>query len=179
MRLFDCKNQNEPKCWQTAGEVERVLWNHFDPNYCFVSHARIKFFIRHYCKANFNGKKFFPQIGTSTGVIECIDVRQEKHVWQIAAHEKEITGLSLSSSCPGLLVSSASDGVVKIWDALNAEELELVCEKNMNLGDLQCLAPSPDSPFIFAIGGDNKSHNFKVWDILESEKGKRHLENFV
>ncbi|XP_043269292.1 periodic tryptophan protein 1 homolog [Venturia canescens] len=142
VRLFDCKVENESKNWTVSGEVERVLWNHFDPNYCFVS--------------------------TSNGFVECIDIRQETILWQVSAHEKEITGLSLSTSCPGLLLTASADGVVKVWDVIKPEVLEPVWEKKMNLGDIQCLAQSPDSPFIFAVGGDNKANNFKVWDLLES-----------
>lgn len=113
------------------------------------------------------------QISTHTGKIECIDVRQDKILWKVDAHEKEVTGLSLSTSCPGLLVSASADGIVKVWDAVQPEVLEPVWEKKMNLGDLLCLAASPDSPFTFSTGGDNKSNNFKVWDLLDTPEGNR------
>ncbi|XP_015115318.1 periodic tryptophan protein 1 homolog [Diachasma alloeum] len=140
-RLFDCRVDDTFKSWETTGEVERVLWNHFDPNYFFIS--------------------------TNNGNIECIDVRQGQHVWQKKAHEKEITGLSLSSSCPGLLVTSCDDSVIKVWDVLDIHKMDLIFEKKTNLGALQCLASCPDSPFVFTSGGDNKSHNYKVWDLME------------
>ncbi|XP_063991604.1 periodic tryptophan protein 1 homolog [Diachasmimorpha longicaudata] len=140
-KLFDCRTDDTFKSWEATGEVERVLWNHFDPNYFFIS--------------------------TNNGNIECVDVRQGQHVWQKKAHEKEITGLSLSSSCPGLLVTSSDDSVIKIWDVLDIHTMDLVFEKKTNLGALQCLSSCPDSPFVFASGGDNKSHNYKVWDLME------------
>lgn len=93
-------------------------------------------------------------------------------MWEIVAHEKEITGLSLSLSCPGLLVTSSDDGVIKVWDAIKPEILEPVWEKKTNLGALQCLAPCPDNPFVFVVGGDHKSHNYKVWNLLEVSAGK-------
>ncbi|XP_011297551.1 periodic tryptophan protein 1 homolog [Fopius arisanus] len=140
-RLFDCRVDDTFKSWEATGEVERVLWNHFDPNYFFIS--------------------------TNNGNIECIDVRQGQHVWQKKAHEKEITGLSLSSFCPGLLVTTCEDSVIKVWDVLDIHNVDFIFEKKTNLGSIQCLASSPDSPFLFASGGDNKSHNYKVWDLME------------
>lgn len=145
-RLYDCRVDNTFKSWETSGEVERVLWNHFDLNYFFIS--------------------------TSNGILECIDSRQGKHVWQISAHEKEITGLSLSSTCPGFLVTCSDDGVIKVWDAIQPDNLQLVWENQTNLGQLQCLSSSPDCPFVIAAGGDNKSHNFKVWNSFENEISK-------
>ncbi|XP_057341781.1 periodic tryptophan protein 1 homolog [Microplitis mediator] len=141
VKLFDCRTSDTFKNWETTGEVERVLWNHFDPNYFFV--------------------------GTKNGIVECIDIRQGQHLWQVKAHDKEITGLSLSVSCPGFLVTASDDGVIKVWDSLVPQLLEPVWETETNLGAIQCLTSSPDSPFIIAAGGDHKSNNFKVWDLTE------------
>ena len=30
-RLFDCTTENNYKQWKVDGEVEKVLWNHFNP----------------------------------------------------------------------------------------------------------------------------------------------------
>ncbi|XP_012267776.2 periodic tryptophan protein 1 homolog [Athalia rosae] len=141
-RLFDCRSENNFKTWECSGEVERVLWNHFDPTYCYIS--------------------------TDNGTIFYIDTRNEKPLWTVSAHEKEVTGLILSSSCPGLLVSCSTDSCLKVWDVISNEKPELVWETKTNLGALQCLEASPNSPFMFATGGDNKSHNFKLYDLLES-----------
>ncbi|XP_046420036.1 periodic tryptophan protein 1 homolog [Neodiprion fabricii] len=150
-RLFDCRTENNFKLWECAGEVERVLWNHFDPNYCFIS--------------------------TDNGNIHYIDIRNEKPLWLLSAHEKEVTGLSLSTSCPGLLVSCSTDSYVKVWDAVDNKTPELVWETKTNLGALQCLETSPNSPFMFAAGGDNKSHNFKLFDLLESTSVSERFSN--
>ncbi|KAL6261011.1 hypothetical protein P5V15_008537 [Pogonomyrmex californicus] len=141
VRLFDCKNEVLAKNWTVSGEVERVLWNHYDQNYCFAS--------------------------TDNGYIEYFDIREDKPLWQIKAHEKEITGLSLSTSCRGLLVSCSNDGVIKIWDILDQKNPILIWEQTSNLGAIQCLAANPDNGFVFAVGGDNKEHNFKVLDLVE------------
>ncbi|KAJ8688346.1 hypothetical protein QAD02_024141 [Eretmocerus hayati] len=138
VRLLDCKTE-DVKTWEASGEVERVLWNKFDPNICFIS--------------------------TDNGFIECIDIRNEKALWQKQIQEDEIAGLSMSTSCPGLLVSSDKSGIIRIWDISNLNEPRVVLEKQTNLGHIICLEASCDSPFAFAIGGDNKAHNLNVLDL--------------
>lgn len=157
-RLFDCKEETSAKTWETPGEVERVLWNHFNANHFLVS--------------------------TNNGYLEYYDIREDKPIWQVQAHEKEITGLSLSQSYQGLLVTASNDGVMKVWDILDNRDPCVVWEKKTNLGALQCLSANPDSPFVFAVGGDNKSQNFKVMDLSEisevrnrfKERGNTNIE---
>lgn len=36
-RLYDCRVDDTFKAWEATGEIERVLWNHYDPNYFYVS----------------------------------------------------------------------------------------------------------------------------------------------
>ena len=36
VRLFDCKSDNA-KTWLASGEVEKVVWNHYNHYTCFVS----------------------------------------------------------------------------------------------------------------------------------------------
>jgi len=79
-------------------------------------------------------------------------------------------GLSLSTSCRGLLVSCSNDGVIKIWD-IDQESPILIWEQTSNLGAIQCLAANPDNGFVFTVGGDNKEHNFKVLDLIEIPTG--------
>ena len=37
VRLFDCTSENNFKEWNVDGEVEKVLWNHFNPFTFLVS----------------------------------------------------------------------------------------------------------------------------------------------
>ena len=144
VRVLDCRYETVVKLWDALGEVEKVLWNSFDTNYCLVS--------------------------TSNGYIQYMDIRKDKSIWDVQAHTEEVIGLSLSSSCPGLLVSAGNDGVIKVWDIINNKEPCSIWEKKTNLGALLCLAPNPDNPFVFAVGGDNKSHNYKIFDLLKIPK---------
>ncbi|KAJ8869490.1 hypothetical protein PR048_028481 [Dryococelus australis] len=142
VRLFECQS-NSSKTWKVSGEVERVLWDHFNP-YHFL-------------------------VGTNNGNIEYFDVRTDKALWCVAAYEKEVTGLALSKKCRGLLVTAGCESVVKIWD-LNTTKPELVAEKKMKLGAIQCLDSNPDLPYIMCAGGDNKKNNFQVWDVLHGNR---------
>ncbi|XP_063216986.1 periodic tryptophan protein 1 homolog [Bacillus rossius redtenbacheri] len=138
LHLFECRS-NRSKTWAASGEVERVVWDHFNPFYFLAS--------------------------TGNGNIEYFDVRADGPLWCVPAHEKEVAGLALSSKCPGLLVSAGSEGVAKVWD-LKTSKPEFVTERKMKLGSIQCLDPNPDLPFIMCAGGDNKKNNFRVWDVL-------------
>ena len=150
VRLFDCRYETIAKSWTALGEVEKVLWNHFNPYYCLIS--------------------------TDNGYIQYVDIRKDEPIWNSQAHAKEVTGLSLSSSCPGFLVSSANDGIIKVWDIIGIEPT-LVWEKKSNLGSILCLAANPDNPFVFAGGGDNKSHNFKVFNFLDISDVRERFED--
>lgn len=76
-----------------------------------------------------------------------------------------------------MLVSCSNDGIMKVWDLVDHKNPELVWEKKSNLGAIQCLAANPDNGFVFASGGDNKAHNFKVLDLSEISAGKyKHLQ---
>lgn len=48
-----------------------------------------------------------------------IDIRNDKPVSSIKAHDSSVCGLSLSAKVPGLLISACEDEIVKIWDIKN------------------------------------------------------------
>ena len=82
----------------------------------------------------------------------------------------------MSVSCPGLLVSSNKDGTIKVWDVANHLEPKLIYEKQTNLGQIICLESSCDSPFTFAVGGDNKAHNLNVYDFSDVPEGGQNIQ---
>ncbi|KAJ4442986.1 hypothetical protein ANN_04634, partial [Periplaneta americana] len=149
-RVFDCRVEDAHRDWTVPGEVERVQWNHFSP--------------------------FNFLVGTSTGSIHHIDCRTDAPLWELSAHSKEITGLALSSQCPGLLMTTGADGSQKTWDILDGSP-SLVYEHKQKLGTLLCLDACPDLPFVACIGGDNKNHNFCVVDLMEYSGVKHRFAN--
>ncbi|BFZ10086.1 hypothetical protein BsWGS_13125 [Bradybaena similaris] len=144
--VIDCRNPSENvKKWQFDGEVERCLWNHF-------------------CPFNF-------LVSTDKGLLYEVDVRHSKPLFTLSAHEQAVTGVSLSSQIPGLLVTTSSDKHLKVWDIQDSKP-SLVLSRNLKLDILHCASSNPDHPFVFAVGANK---DFKVWDIRESAAVRRHF----
>ncbi|XP_060530527.1 periodic tryptophan protein 1 homolog [Cylas formicarius] len=137
-KVFDCRTPEEHQTWTLDGEAERLAWNPLQP-FSFLA-------------------------GTSGGSVECFDCRKGK-LWGVPAHNKEVTGLTVSDQCPGLLVTASPDELVKIWDIYEGQEPKLVFEKVFSMGNLHCVELCPDSPFVISLGGDKKSNNFTVFDL--------------
>jgi len=156
VRLFDCTNESNCKQWKVDGEVEKVLWNHFNP-FTFLA-------------------------ATDKGVVQMFDARvDDKPLWTLNAHSDGINGMSLSSQCPDCLVTGSSDKTIKVWDIADNKPT-CIQERNMKLGMIHCLAGCPDAPFVTVMGGDKSSDNLKVLDIREnsgvrSRFGSRKLTN--
>jgi len=140
VRVYDCRSES-CKDWKVDGEVERVIWDHFNP-FCFLS-------------------------STESGSVFYIDARNEKPVWTLNAHSGSTTGLALSTQCPGCLITSSQDKTFKVWD-IQSGTPSFVVEHDFKLGGIYATAACPDAPFAFCVGGDNRSDNFKVWDIRQS-----------
>jgi len=143
VKIFDCRSDSSFKAWTLNGEVECVAWD------------------------KTSGKPFNFLASTDAGTVYYFDARQDKPVWTLSAHNKACTGMTLSPSCPGCLVTTSVDKSVKVWDIASGKP-EYIEEKNPKLGVITSLATCPDAPFIFSMGGDNKENNFNVWDIRES-----------
>eukprot|EP00095_Tigriopus_kingsejongensis_P005197 maker-scaffold321_size207582-snap-gene-1.33 protein:Tk05197 transcript:maker-scaffold321_size207582-snap-gene-1.33-mRNA-1 annotation:"periodic tryptophan protein 1 homolog" len=154
-RVFDCRGADF-KAWTVDGEVERVLWNHFNP-FTFL-------------------------VCTDSGYVHMIDVRQDqKPLWNLQAHSEGINGMSLSAQCPDTLITASSDHTLKVWD-ITDHRPACILEKTMAMGQLQCLEGCPDAPFVVCVGGDLPANNLRVWDIREATSvrnrfGDRKLRN--
>ncbi|CAG5130170.1 unnamed protein product [Candidula unifasciata] len=144
--VVDCRSPKENvKKWEFDGEVERCIWNHF-------------------CPFNF-------LVSTDKGLLYEVDVRHSKPLFTLSAHEQAVTGISLSSQIPGLLVTTSPDKHLKVWDIQDSKP-SLVLSRNLKLDVLHCVASNPDHPFVFAVGANR---DFKVWDIRESAAVRRHF----
>jgi len=144
--VIDCRSPLENvKKWDLEGEVERALWDTFSPFQFLAS--------------------------TDKGNVYCVDIRQEKPIFTLSAHEQAATGVALSSAIPGLLVTTSPDKCMKVWDIQDGKPT-LVLKRHLHMDTLHCVSCNPDEPFVFAVGGDK---DFKVWDIRESAAVRRHF----
>jgi len=156
VRVFDCRAQDTHKSWRVTGEVEKVLWDHFNSYQCLAS--------------------------TDSGTVHCIDVRKDSPIWTLSAHTEEVTGMALSTQCPGCLTTVSQDKTMKVWD-IAGESPQFVNERNVKLGCIHTVAGCPDAPFVVCMGGDKAGDgNLKVMDIRDSADvrqkfGKRKLMN--
>merc|ERR1711874_757355 len=81
---------------------------------------------------------------------------------------EEVTGISLSSQCPGCLTTVSQDKMMKVWD-IAGDQPQFVSERNVKLGALQTVVGCPDAPFVVCMGGDKTGDgNLKVMDIRDS-----------
>ena len=81
--------------------------------------------------------------------------------------------MSLSSQCPGCLVTVSSDKSLKVWDVSSSSSSpECVLERAMRLGELHSLDGCPDAPFVVCVGGDLARDNLRVWDVREAAAGE-------
>jgi len=153
VRVFDCRAPDSCKSWAVTGEVERVVWDHFNPFCCLSS--------------------------TDSGSLHYIDTRKsDKPLWTLSAHSEAVTGLSLSPQVPGLVTTVSSDQVMKVWD-IAGDQPAFVTEREVKLGQLHVLASCPDAPFVVCMGGDKSSDNFKVMDVRESSQVKQRFGSRV
>lgn len=144
--LVDCQSGAQKKWNVCKCEIEKVIWNHYNPYQFFCS--------------------------SSDGFVYNYDVRNDKKaIYSIKAHSDSVTGLALSSSCNGCLITASIDKLVKVWD-VDEKHAEFITEfSDLNVGSILSLSSNPDLPFVISIGGDNnKSENFKIIDISMSKR---------
>ena len=129
-RVFDCRSPDEAhKSWRLSGEVETVTWNHHNPYFFLAS--------------------------TDDGHISYMDVRMNEPVMTWEAHEGATTGVCVDQSVPGCLVTVSADKSLKIWD-IRKDEPKMILKKNLNMGQLHCIASCPDSALLYAVGGETE-----------------------
>eukprot|EP00116_Pleurobrachia_bachei_P003585 sb/3463847/ len=139
--VIDCRTKNS-KTWSFDGEVECVSWTATSP-FSFVA-------------------------GTSEGSAVCVDIRQTKPLFTIAAHDSEVSGVAMSRHMPGLLVTCSADKTVKAW---KVTESSASCVATREFGDcvsLHTIALCPDYGTMLAIGG--LQGGLQLWDLATNRE---------
>lgn len=149
--LIDCQSGSVKKWNVCKDEVEKVMWNRYNPFTYFVA--------------------------TSEGFVYCIDSRNESsNLFTLKAHSQMISGVELSSSCNGCLVTASADKLVKVWD-VKENQPKFVKEIDPQVGTILSLSANPDYPFVFAVSGDNIAENMKVLDISTFKAVRDHFSS--
>ncbi|XP_071941448.1 periodic tryptophan protein 1 homolog [Antedon mediterranea] len=129
VNLYDCRVPDEcSKSWNLNGEIERVLWNPSNSNTFLAS--------------------------TDGGFVYSLDVRLDKPLFTLQAHEKAVTGLALSTEPQHCLTTVSADHYVKVWD-ITDNKPALVISKDMKMNIINCIGSNPNSPTVLALGGEN------------------------
>ncbi|XP_054271896.1 periodic tryptophan protein 1 homolog [Macrosteles quadrilineatus] len=136
LRLMDCRLEEVLITATVDGEVEKTAWHPTN--------------------------QFHALVGTSNGTLCAVDCRNGSVVWQVKAHNKEITGLVVVGG--DSITTCSTDETVKVWSLLESNP-HLKQTKQTNMGELHCLSLCPDNPNIICIGGSKKSCNFKVINL--------------
>ena len=130
------------KSWTLEGEVEQVIWDVTNP-FNFLA-------------------------GTSTGNVMCIDIRQEKPLYTIAAHDHEVAGLAMTKLIPGLLATCSADKSIKIWNIANNKASCVTSRTFADAVSLHCISFCPDYPTMLAIGP--LSGGVLMWDAATNKE---------
>jgi len=141
--LVDCRdgnNKTNQHRWTFDSDIERVTWNIFDTNQYLAA--------------------------TENGYVYGMDIRNTTiPVFSLSAHNDAVTGLCLSTTVPGFLITSSFDESIKVWDIEN-NNVTFIAERQFQAGRINTCFANPDFPFTFAFGGQSKG--LQIWDCSEN-----------
>ncbi|ELT95758.1 hypothetical protein CAPTEDRAFT_174087 [Capitella teleta] len=152
VKIHDVRTPGEAiNSMTVSGEVEKVIWDWHNP-FCFFASC-------------------------DDGCVHYFDTRNtKKGIFKLQAHDSAACGMCLSPSVAGCLVTASSDKLLKVWDVRNAEP-EPVFAKELQIGELHSLGCCPDSPMLFAVGGDREMRvlNLQKHSIVTSHFGVEYV----
>jgi len=148
--VVDCRSPDVFKSWSISGECEQVLWDHHSPYNFFVT--------------------------SDDGVVSYYDVRTDLPVFRVDAHDKEVTGISLSKDIPNCFTTVSADERLKVWGYQDHKPL-CILSRDMNMGGLHYISSCPDSSLTYAVGG--QKGGLRMIDLLETSQGKEHFKSLI
>ncbi|XP_071494540.1 periodic tryptophan protein 1 homolog [Diadema antillarum] len=146
--VCDCRTDDSFRTWSVDGEVERVMWHHYQPFNFLAS--------------------------TEKGFVYNFDIRADKPLFRLHAHEKAVTGVSLSPTIPDLLVTCSADASYKVWD-IQDNKPALIVSKDPKMGVINNAVFCPDSPFLVAMGGERDS--LRLMDLAQHAPVTKRFED--
>ena len=104
-------------------------------------------------------------VGTWGRSIEIWDVASRERVAQLEGHDATVWSVAFHPEDPGLVLSSAGDGTVRMWDV--EEGIDVLVLDAIPGADVLSCAFGPDGQTILAAGADELVH---VWDLAYFER---------
>ena len=126
--------------WTVSADVESAIWHTSEPTQFLVSNE--------------------------DGMVMCFDTRMGSNsdcVFNLQAHDKATTGLSMCAGAAGLLVTCSTDKTVKLWD-LNGGKPAILSQHSPQVGAIFSCGFSPSVPYLVATAGSKGT--VAVWDIM-------------
>lgn len=141
LTLTDTRSQTQKRLCSLPGspEVESVIWDQQRDGYFFAS--------------------------TESGLVYCMDIRSDTPVYSISAHSDAVTAMaqSIDRNC---LVTVSADKTLKVWNISQPDKASFVVQHpKVRVGRILTVAAHPEEPYVFAIGGDAASDNYRVLSI--------------
>lgn len=110
----------------------------------------------------FNPQHFF--VATEDGIVRKYDVRAQKELFTLHAHDSAVCALALNPSVPGLIITGSADKSVKIWNV--AENPTCIVSRDLNAGKIFTAEFCMDSPWKVAVSGSGGK--VVVWNLEEN-----------
>ncbi|EFO92992.1 hypothetical protein CRE_10119 [Caenorhabditis remanei] len=146
VQVVDCRDTtgNASAAWKFDGQIEKVLWNHFNPFTVFVS--------------------------SDDGRLRHLDLRKPGEcIWEGVAHDGPIGGLTMSAITRGLLVTVGEDEMMNVWKVEDSNGcIEKVHSEKLTIGELHCAQFNPDVAAVLSVGGTT-ADLIRVIDLTKYE----------
>ncbi|CAP22829.1 Protein CBG01808 [Caenorhabditis briggsae] len=146
VQVVDCRETNgtASATWKFDGQIEKVIWNHFNPYTVFVS--------------------------SDDGRLRHLDLRKPGEcLWEGVAHDGPIGGLTLSAITRGLLVTVGEDEMMNVWKVEDTNGgIEKVHSEKLTIGELHCAQFNPDVAAVLSVGGTT-ADLIRVIDLTKYE----------
>ncbi|CAI5759291.1 unnamed protein product [Candida verbasci] len=108
-------------------------------------------------------------VGTDQGNLYCFDIKSEKPIWTLKAHDSGISSLDVNNFIGDLLVTSAmNDKVVKLWKCNDSKGPSMILSRDFGLGNVLTSSFAND----IEVGGNlivgGITGGLKMWDTFSN-----------
>ncbi|KAG0442127.1 Anaphase-promoting complex subunit cdc20 [Dictyocoela muelleri] len=107
-------------------------------------------------------------IGSKSGIITNIDVREKKPIGKFIGHTQEVCGLKWSID-KKYLASGSNDNLIRIWQ-LGLPSSRIILDGHLSA--IKALAWCPWRNGILASGGGTKDKTIRFWDVENKKQEK-------